>query len=56
MGKNSGIPCIDRILSWVTHIQTHAFWIGPPSTSAQNWRVAVVDNMGASGLRSELVK
>ena len=32
------------------------FWIGPPSTSAQNWRVARVDNMGALGLWSELVK
>jgi hypothetical protein len=40
VGKNSGTPRIGRILSWVTHIQTHAFWIGPPSTSAQNWRVA----------------
>ena len=26
--------------NYVKHIQTHAFWIGPPSTSAQNWRVA----------------
>jgi hypothetical protein len=40
----------------VTYIQTHAFWIGPPSTSAQNWRVAGVDNPGASGLWYELVK
>jgi hypothetical protein len=30
--------------------------IGPPSTSAQNWRVVGVDNTGASGLWSELVK
>jgi hypothetical protein len=28
----------------------------PPSTSAQNWRVAGVDNTGASGLWCELVK
>ena len=29
---------------------------GPPSTSAQNWRVAGVDNTGTSGLWYELVK
>jgi len=55
-GKSRWTPRIGRILSYVTHIHTHAFWIGPPSTSAQNWRVAEVDNTGASGLWCELVK
>jgi len=36
--------------SYVTHIRTNAFWIDPPSPRAQNWRVAGVDNMSASGL------